>query len=364
MESDTPIRICHVLNWTASGGGSGQAKTLLDGWNAHPELEAWAIHASNLGSPENFVSDDPGYPVMFPANMADGIREIDPDIVFVHGYSPELNQNLRELSEGDDVDAAFILRKGMNMFEHWLGGAADARQIVHQITNLGWYDAVICPTQAVGERMHLMYGDDSPTLAYVSNAIKRDEYVPSSYLSDGWLKIVTASRGAPNNMLLSPLLAVARIIDNEEFPVKLDMYGASSGQHDAVMQSLADGFDDINVYGYVDHDELKMQMEASDVVCVPSISHQAVPLAAVEGMAAGNVVLTSFPEAQEEEALINVPATHPPAWREAIRDAYDDPEDAREWVTTGIERAALYDVDTVVEEGYLPVFRQVLDDRT
>lgn len=353
-------RICHVLNWGGSGGGAIQAKTLLDGWNDHPDLEAWAIHAANLGAPESFVTEEPGYPLMYPAEFTDGMREIDPDLVFVHGFSPDLDNKLRGLAESDDFDAKFVLRKGMNLFEQWAGGGS-AENIVHQVTKFSWYDAIVCPTQAVAERLRLCYGRDVPTLAYVSNAIRREDYVPSSFMTDGFLKVVTASRGAPNNYLLSPLLAVARIIESAEFPIKLDMFGANSGPHSDTLHSLTDGFDDIQVHGRVDHDSLRDHLEAADVVCVPSISHQAIPLVALEGMASGNIVLGSFPEAEEEDAIITVPATHPPSWKEALTDAYEDPEDAREWVRKGIEKSAFYDVSTVVEDGYVPVFEEIID---
>lgn len=359
------IRLCHVFNYQGGGGGPVAAKTLMDGWVAHPDIDPIAVHAANIGSPENFITEEPGYPVMYPGNISEGLAELDPDIVFIHGYSPTMNRQLKETSERDDVDAKFILRKGMNLFEHWIGvlDHGDPSKTMHQVTNLAWHDLIICPTQAVVERMADFYGQDvDGKLAKVPNAIDRSEMVPSSYMQHGWLRVITASRIAPNNYILSPLMAVARIIQADTFPVKLDMYGPANPAHTRMVESIAEDFDQINAHGKVDHDVLLKEMEAADVVCVPSISHQAVPLAAVEGMATGNVVLCGFPEAREDDALIHLPATHPPAWRHAIEDAYQDPDDAREWVKKGIEGASKYELEKVVGNGYVPLFHEILDD--
>lgn len=356
--------LAHIYNHDGTGGGNKQASLLLRAWAATDDIDPIGVHAANLNSPENFVSDELEYPLMYPSNIGDGLREIDPDIVFVHGFSPVLNDLLREVKESGDTDAKFVCRKGMNLYEHWglIFKDRNPRKITDQVTALDWYDCIVCPTIHVRDRISMFYGGDCPQLAYIPNAINRDQYVPSSFMADGTLRVMTASRGGPNDFLLSPLLAVARLLDGPDIPVKLEMYGANFDPIDQVIRSLAADYDDIEVAGYHPREQVKHRMEAADIVCVPSISHQAVPLAAVEGLAAGNIVLASFPEADEEEAIIKMPATHPPAWYEAIKDAYEDPDDAREWVRKGIEAAARYDVSTIVNDGYLPVFEDLLDE--
>lgn len=353
------MRLAHIHNVNGPGGGTVSAQNLLEEWHEHG-IEAWAVHAANTNYAETFVSEELEYPVMYPSRLEDGLRELDPDIVFVHGFSPALNEQLRGLAESDDFDAVFVLRKGMNLLEAWLGRAAD--RAISQVRELGWYDCVICPTEAASERMSLMYGGGCPRLAYVPNGIDREAYVPTSFMQDGFLRVITVSRLAPNNFLLSPLLAVMAALQDEMFPVKLDIFGPANNAAANMVRSLAEGFEDISVHGKVEHDALREQLEQADVVCVPSMSHQAVPLAAVEGMAAGNVVLGSFYEAHEEDAIVYVPAAHPPTWLEVLSDIYDDPDDAREHVTDSIERAAAYDVSGVVADGYLPVFEDLLDD--
>lgn len=358
----TDIVLAHVFNANSVDGGNNQATTLLDAWTRHPDIDPIGVHAANLQSPENFITHEWDYPVMYPSRVDDGLREIDADIVFVHGFSPQLNSLIREYAE--DSDAVFVLRKGANVFEHW-GLVFDHKQpekITHQITEFDWYDCIVCPTIHARDRISLCYADDTPRLAYIPNGIRREDYVPSSFMRDGTLKVTTVSRGGPNEFLLSPLLAVARLLDEGDVPVELDMYGANFEQIDMTIRSLAADYDDIAVNGYVEHDEVRRALEASDVVCVPSVSQQAIPLAALEGMAAGNIVLTSFPEADEEDALIRLPVTHPPAWHDAITDAVEDPEDAREWIRRGIERAADYDVSHIVNDGYIPVFRELVGE--
>lgn len=355
------FKLAHVYNHLATAGGANQARTLLRGWVDHG-IDAWGVHAANSGAPESFVSRELDFPLMYPADLTDGLRELDPDVVFVHGYSDQLNTMLKALSESDDFDAKFVLRKGMNLLEYWLGTPADGNpaKVTQQVSNLGWFDLIICPTHAVAERTQLCYGNDTPPLYVVPNAIERDQYVPSSFMGSGWLHVVTASRIAPNNYILAPMLAALRIIDEEAFPLKLDICGPANQPLGSVIRGLAEEYDEITVHGNLDHDEMRTRMEAADVVAVPSISHQAVPLAAVEGMAAGNIVLGSFHEANEEPAMIHLPVAHPPAWYDALVDAYEDPDDAREWVRKGIENAANYDVEHVITEGYLPVFEDLL----
>jgi len=362
--ANSEIRLAHVYNAQAAGGGNVQAQTLLSEWRNHG-FDAWGVHATNTGFEDTFVTEEPGYPLMYPNKLTEGLKEIGPDIVLVHGYSPTLDQQLKDLSDSDDFDAVFALRKGMNLFEYWLGAAAsdEPKKTTYQITGFDWYDAIICPTRAASERVSIAYGDDCPRLAVVPNGIRRDDYVPSSFMQDGFLRVVTASRLAPNNYVLSPLLAVMRMISQEELPVKMDIYGPANNVTGPVVGSLASEYDDITIHGNSSHDEVREAVERSDVVCVPSVSQQAIPLAALEGMAGGNVVLGSFYEAQEEEAIIQVPAAQPPRWYDALKDAYDDPEDAREWVRKGMERAAQYSVENVVAEGYRPVFEDLIHDR-
>lgn len=355
------FRLAHVYNHLGGGGGANQARTLLRGWGDHG-IDAWGVHAANIGAPESFISEKLDYPLMYPSDLQDGLRELEPDVVFVHGYSDQLNEMLKDLSDADDFDAKFVLRKGMNLLEYWLGTPADGNpaKVTQQVSNLDWYDLIICPTHAVAERTQLCYGDGCPPLYVVPNAIDRDEYVPSSFMQNGWLHVITASRIAPNNYILSPLLAALRIIEEGTFPIKLDVCGPANQPLGEVIGGLAEEHDEITLHGKLDHDEMRTYMETADVVAIPSLSHQAVPLAAVEGMAAGNVILGSFHEAHEEPAIVHVPAAHPPAWYDALTDAYADPDDAREWVRKGIENAANYDVERVIGDGYLPVFDDLL----
>lgn len=362
MES---IELAHVANITAGTGGGGvQATQLLEQWVETDGIEPWGVHATNLNSPENLTSRKREYPIMYPSSVDQGIREIDPDVVFVHGFSPQLNRQLRDLAAEDDIDAKFVLRNGMNLYEHW--GMAlrhnNHQKLTHQITEFDWYDLIVCPTQAAAARTQLFYGERCPDLSYIPNGIHRSAYVPSSFMLEDTLKVITVSRGGPNDFLLAPLLAVARIAAEGEIPIEMQVFGASHPALSTAMHEIAEAYDAITIAGYIEHDRVRDHLEVADVVCVPSVSHQAVPQAAIEGLAAGNVVLCGdFFETHEEDALIRVPVAHPPAWHEAITDVHDDPDDAREWIRGGIERAADYDIERIVQEGYLPAFRELVE---
>lgn len=357
------IEIAYVFNLDGKGGGSSQARTLIHEFIRRDSLEVTAVHAADTNIPQNVVTHDRSYPVMWPTTIEDGLTDLDPDIVFVHGYGPKLNDRLSTLKDDGDVDATWVMRYGVNLFENWslspTRDSTDVRYITDHLVNFDWYDCLICPSKTAAERAKHFYGDDCPTLAHIPNGIKRSAYAPTTFMADDQLRVLSVSRAGPNDFLLSPVWAVVRLA--ADYPVSMEVLGAGWPGPIGSVKSLAEETPALSYEGYVDSDTVRTHMEMADVVCVPSVSQQAVPLAALEGMAAGNLVLAGdFPTAHEEDALIRVPTPHPPAWHEAIEDALEDPDDAREWVQKGIEAARRYDVRSIVEEGYLPVFEELV----
>lgn len=360
------IDIAYVYNHSGKGGGSSQARTLLEAFTRRDELAVTAVHAADTNVPEHVLDESGSYPVLWPSTVEGGLRELDPDVVFVHGYGPPLNARLRDLKEEGDLDAAWVMRYGANLFEAWSLGPMragtdgnvsknDIKHITDHVLGFKWYDCLICPSQAAAERCQHYYGDDTPRLAHIPNGIKTTAYAPSSFMLNDTLSVLTVSRAGPNDFLMAPIWAVARLAG--DYPIELTVLGAGHAANIGAVKHITEQVDAISYGGYVDNDRVRTHMEMADVVCVPSVSQQAVPLAALEGMAAGNVVLCgSFQPAYEEEALIRVPTPHPPAWHDALEDVFADPEDAVEWQQKGIENAKGYDVSKIVEAGYIPVF--------
>jgi glycosyltransferase involved in cell wall biosynthesis len=354
--------IAYIFNAAGKGGGNRQAETLIHAFARHDAVDVTGVHAADTNIPENVVTEEYGYSLMFPSTIEDGIIDLDPDIVFVHGYGPDLNHRLRELSEGDDVDAEWVMRYGSNLFENWALAPTrednDVRYITDHLWGFDWYDCLICPSEVVAERCRHFYGDDCPELAYVPNGIKRSAYAPSTFMADDELKVLTVSRAGPNDFLISPVWAVVRLA--AQYPISIDVLGAGWPGPIGSIKKIAEQTEAVNYRGYVDSDTVRSYMELADVVCVPSVSQQAIPLAALEGMAAGNLVLVgTFPASQEEDALITVSVPHPPDWHEALKDALEDPDDAEEWIQQGVENVREYDVRRIVADGYIPIFEDL-----
>lgn len=120
--------------------------------------------------------------------------------------------------------------------------------------------------------------------------------------------------------------------------------------------------DEVRIVGHIPKEEVKIHLEHVDVVCIPSVSQQAVPTIAVEAMAAGNVVLCSqFHTVNEAAALIRLPMDHVPSWYQALKDVHDDPQDANDIVREGLDSSKDHDVEQVVTGAYLPMLTMLVD---
>lgn len=352
------MKVAYLTNLTSAvGGGGTNADRLCRAFHQSDEIDVVAVHAQGTNAPETFYTDKLGYPAQFPVSLRDALDEIECDIVFVHAFNVEMIEWFSHYAANDD-ERVYVWRNGVNTLEQWLNlkRNGDIRNVTTPISNLDFFDGIFAPSSAAAERLKLNYGDDCPFLAIAPCTIDYSEYIPTPFYEDGTLRITVASRIAANNYVLQPLLAVRRLVEQEGFDVEMEILGGADGRYGDTITSVAEGVHEVSVKGHLPPDEAKKYLEWSDVVCIPSISHQAVPTVAVEAMAAGNVVLCSpFHTVNEEDTLIRVPMDHPPMWHDALLDVADDRAGSLDLVNQGIERAKAYDVGRVVGEAYLPM---------
>lgn len=357
------MKVAYLTNLNSVGGGGTNADRLCRTFHELDEIEVVAVHAKGTDAPENFWTDEFGYQALYPRSLKDAIEVTDPDIVFVHGFNVDMIEWLRDFSADDD-DRAYVWRNGVNTMEQWLTlyNHGSIQKVTTPVYDLDFFDAIFAPSHAAAERLSFNYGSSCPPISIAPCTIDYKKYVPGTFMEDDTLRIATASRVAPNNYILGPVLAARRLIEEEGFDVDMEIMSAGDRPYPAVIEAVAGEIDQIRIVGHLSPDRVQTHLEYADVVCIPSITHQAVPTVAIEAMAAGNVVMCSpFHTINEEDALIRLPMDHPPSWWQALKDVAEDRESALDTVRRGIHAAKDYDTRRVVREAYLPTFKLLSD---
>lgn len=351
------LDLAYMSNLRAADGTKTNADRLCTAFDSRDGIHLSAIHIQGTGLPETLRTTQPGYETLYPRSFREGIEVTDPDVVLIHGFNADMIEYLEDYA--DDDDRVYVFRDGINVMENWLAlyGTPDPRTITTPIRKLDLFDGIFAPSRAAAERLDFIYGPDCPHLAVAPCVIDYEAYVPSPWMKDDTLRVVTASRVAPNNYILAPILAVRRLTrEREDLDVELHILGGADEPYQQVVSQLADGMDEVDFSGHLDPDDARLYLQAADVVCVPSVTQQAVPTVAVEALAAGSVVLSGgYRTAGEEEMLVQVPVDHPPTWFDALADVVDSPDDARQRVRDGLDAARSYHVERVVDEAYLPM---------
>lgn len=349
------MELAYVTNLHGVSGASVNADRVCSYLATETDVDVTAVHSQSTGLPKPVETVTGDYPQRWAPDLLDGLVDLDPDIVFVHSYNPDLLLELRGQAEVDD--RTWLWRHGASVAEQWLtlGHYRDADRVTSLVTDLSWFDGVFCPSKAAAMRLNLMYGADTPPMTVAPIVIEPEAYDPTPFLAGGTLRIVTASRVAANNYLLAPLLAARNLAT--EHDVEMRILSAGKEHYREVVDRIAGDMEFVEIEGNLPPDDVIEHLEWSDVVCIPSYAHQSISTVAAEAMAAGNVVLAGqYQAVNEEESIIRVPVEHGPAWYAALQDVVDDPEDAQEWVDDGIAHAADYAVERVVEKAYLPQF--------
>lgn len=358
------MNLAYLTNLNAVDGTKTNADRLCREFDQRDEIDLTAVHIQATNAPENFWTDELGYEALYPRSFRKGIETVDPDIVLIHGYNVDMIDYLTDYAPEDD--RIYVLRNGVNTMEQWLSlySSGDPRRVAYTLSKFDVFDGVFCPSTAAAERLNFAYGSDTPHLAVAPCVIDYDQYAPSPFMDDGDLHVILASRMAPVNYTLGPILALQRLAVDDDASVKMQVLGGGDRPYREVIEMVTEEMPHVEVTGHLSPADAKAHMEAADVLCVPSVTQQAVPTTAVEGLAAGCVVVSgAYQSAYEEETMIRAPADHPPAWYEVLSDIIESPDEAVDRIQDGLEAAKQYDTARIVTEAYLPTFNLLLAER-
>lgn len=351
------MRVAYLTDlMNATGGGASNADRLCQEFHNKDEIDLVAVHAGGTGLPENLWSSHAEYLTLYPKSLRDGLEEVDADLIFVHSFNADMFDWLGDYAD-EHPQTILVYRAGVNTFEQWvtLQQHRSVERVTTPIAGFDCFDAVFAPSHAAAERIKMNYGNDSPHLAVAPCTITYNEYSPTPFMEEGSLRVVTATRIAPNNYALAPILAVRRLVD--EYDMEMEILSAGEGPYLRAIHAITEDVDEVEIVGHIDYDDVQRHLEWADVVCIPTASQQAVPTVAVEAMAAGNVVLCApFYTGNEENTLVRVPLDHPPAWYDALSDVAEDADGANDRIRRGLRAARNYDTATIVDEAYMPMF--------
>lgn len=358
------IRIAYLtdlLNMT--GGGGSNADRLCRELHGRDGIDLTTVHSGGTGLPDHMWNGEGDYLRLYPTSLSDGIDELDPDIVFVHSFNVRMFEWLADYAD-EHPETALVYRAGVNTVEQWLTlyQHQSPKRVTTPVGSLDAFDAIFAPSYAAAERIKLNYGDAAPPLIAAPCTIDYKSYAPTPFREDGTLRVVMASRIAPNTYALAPLLALRRLA--EKYDIEMEILSAGDSEYIQTVFSVADDIDAVEIVGNVAYEEVQGHLEWADVVCVPTAAQQAVPTVAVEAMAAGNVVLCApFYAVNEEETLVRVPFDHPPAWYDALADIAGNRDDALDRIRAGLDAAAEYDTERVVTDAYMPIFHSLVAEQ-
>lgn len=357
------MNIAYFTNLNAVDGTKTNADRICRELDSREGIDLTAVHIQGTNAPENFWTDELGYEALYPVSFRDGIETVDPDVALIHGYNVSMMDYLADFAPDDD--RAYVLRNGVNTMEQWLAlySSNDPRRVTKPITDFDIFDGVFCPSHAAAERFKMVYGDDAPPLFVAPCVVDYDEYVPTPFMDDGDLHVITASRLAPVNYVFGPIFAVRAMADTTDTTVKMQVLGGGDRPYQQAVEMVTDDMPQVEVTGHLSPADVKPHMEAADVVCVPSVTQQAVPTVAVEALAAGCVVVSGdYQTTHEEDAIIRAPADHPPIWYDVLTDIVEHPDEARDVIKNGLDAAKEYETEKIVTEAYIPSLRLVAED--
>jgi len=251
------------------------------------------------------------------------------------------------------------VRCGSNLLEYHI------TQVVQQsprwqcdlLTEYRRCDFVVSPSKYHTRQLQWLY-DDKLNIYTIPVGVPTKQFLPTRFKDGGKLRVLIACRHAPNNWTAG-MLAVLRKMED----VEVDVIGMSVMAYDAVIRYLIDKWKmkHVRYHGWVDELERMKFFEMADVVLVPSIAHNGVPVSVLEAMAAGNVVIASdVPVMKEVQAPIRVRLDDLQAWWKALRKVDDHEVWAKKKIAKGLEEVKKYDISKVTME-YVRMFHEVVE---
>jgi len=346
---------------TALDGQSGaeiQANMLSDFLAKHFDLTL--VNAIGTNAPTNFIVrvKENNYSLMYPKTVEEGLLDLNPDICLVHVYSPELFANLRILKERTGMTMG--LRHGISLMEHhltYLMRNNNPDYVITLFNDLDFFDFIICPSKKVEEEIKLWYGDKVQT-EVIPVAVQPDIYVPTPFMEDGILRILVATRHAPNNFI-SVILSMMKRLE-QEIPCSMQVIGGGVRDYTQLFSRIVEkcGLKNVYISSFVSEEQKRRVFEKADIVLIPSISHQGVPLSVVEALSSGTIpIVSDLPVMNEIESTIKVRHDSIIDWQKEIKKLFYDQKLAKRLILKGLQEVEKFRIDKIIKQ-YVKLFKR------
>lgn len=348
------MRLGYVFNFQGGGGATSQAWMLARAFNEVKDIELTCVNAVELGLMRPLRDEIEGMKVEYPHSLGEYFRMAEFDVVLVHSYNAGFTQEIVRNAGGAKVG----VRSGSNFLEYHITQviSSNPRWLTDLMTDMGELDFMIAPSKYHEKQLRYLYPE--LMIRTIPVGINVGAFIPTKYKVDGRLNVLVACRHAPNNFVAG-ILAVARKMPE----VKFWIIGMGVGAYVGVIRTLMEKWELKNVefLGYVDEETRMKLYEIADVLCVPSVSHNGVPVSVLEALAAGTVVIASDLPVLEEVrgAVERVRLDDFEAWEDRIRKCDEDVDWVRKRIRKGLKVVERYDMERVVGE-YLELFKEVM----
>lgn len=191
---------------------------------------------------------------------------------------------------------------------------------------------------------------DTSTVRVLPNAVDVDDFPVGD--NDDEARIVFVSNLRERKGVGDLADAVEDLLSRTDHPVTVDVAG--DGPLADRVAELAQRRDAVTAHGYVSEERKRDLLAAGSIYVLPTYA-EGLPIALLEGMAAGNAVVSTpvgaIPEVVEAENGHLVPAGDPDALADALADLVDAPDRCREMGETNRDLVAeCYDWDHVIAE--------------
>jgi len=357
------IRVAYVCNIVSGiSGAEEQAYQLIP---ALPKvgLDVHAVSSVPTGAPKSFCVEAKenkfGVPLWYPGpNFTECFLRIKPDIVLQHSMAVDLCRDLIRARNRLGFKLGF--RVGANPMENWMVWPIRREPepyfwyLTHALNN---YDFLVAPSAYAKKELSFLYPHTK--IEVIPVGIDVDSYIPTDYMKDGILKILGAARHEVNNYFPVVFNAVRKLKNKYDISMRLLSEGTYFSIYQNVIQRY--GIDDVvGLTGWVPVEEKIKAFEVSDVVVVPSITHQGVPVSVLEAAAAGSVAIVSdLPVYDEVSFPVRARLDSFTAWYEALKRCIEEPKWAKERIREGLKEVENYRVEKIALR-YKQLFEEVL----
>lgn len=344
--------------WIVESGRSGarhQAR-VIDAHLDVDRLQAEPVDVPGDTSWDSAVLEGDGrwHPVR---DLADAVRELDPDVTVFHVFSLETIKAAPEVSAFSPT----ILRVGLNPLEGAIGATGMNERTIDWYSS---FDHLVCASEAARRKV-LACGVHPSLTSVIPTALDFSEEAVSRPERDPPLTLGYLGRISP---VKNPELPVFALYAHREIEptMRTQLRFAGSGAErmlanvTGTASQLGLGINDVIIDGYVE--DVQAWLDGIGINLHPSITEN-LPQSFLEAAQQGvPTIAADAAWTREFDSLVTVPADDPWAWGEEIAALLTN--DARRFEVASeqqAEAAAKCHVDDVREQ-YLGLFAELVDE--